>query len=209
MSDKFRKCNNFMGYRRPSEREKDYIERTAMKKGAIQAMAVVLGLLGVFMLGLVRVIFAGELAVMTPAEKGGIIGMVLVMLVIAVYVFIRRRKYVNIREGRYDILEGTATYYSFNIREHHVSRRGRNVSKNNYYQAVKDFVSVNGETDNVHMLLEVPQNAYIRNWSDGKEFPVLLIRIDGKVGYAVTDWEKIQQHDRYREVAPVKRDMCY
>ena len=116
--------------------------------------------------------------------------------------------YASIKRGRYTLLEGTATYYS-NYSPTKRDESGNIRVSGKYYHAIKDFKSTNGEYDKIPLTLEIPQYARINNGDDGKDFPILLIKVKGKVRHAIPNWSALQSHPKYTNCEPVRNDMHF
>ena len=99
---------------------------------------------------------------------------------------------IKIRKGNYEVLEGTAVYTSYYLEDR--NRYGEIFYS--YDHVVEKFVSVTGEY--YEYRIEVPKYARIILRSDSeRDFPVLLVRVNGKVENAVPDWERIKRDPYY------------
>lgn len=208
-----RKCNNFRGYRKPTAREAKYISK------CIFPFKVLIGyLLGtiamlvcdwqILVLGAALYSMRGES--MNPLQIFGMIGCLFVLFLFLTYFFgMRFLNCVAVRKGMYEVLEGNAEWIglcktykmhtSHGIEEDH--RSG---------QWIKDFVSIYGEEDK-SVNSNIPQGAYVHQLIDGNalQFPVLLVKIRGKVRYVLPDWERISKHRTYSCYTPTRLDLIY
>lgn len=208
MLDSFRKCNGFKCYRKPTQQEKEYISRAVYKKSELGAMVLVLfgmiSLITLFMaLELMSRLYDGEELLGT-----GLYVLSALFLIIIILTIIELSYYASIKKGKYTLLEGTAAYYSYYSDTKH-DESGNIRVRGNYYQAIKDFKSINGEYDKIPLTLKIPPYARIKSWDDGKSFPVLLIKVKGKVRYAIPDWSILPTHPKYSTCEHVRNDISF
>lgn len=207
MFDRFRKCNNFKGFRTPTEREKAYIAKAAVKSYETPLLWIAIFLL-------VQLIFA--VAAMEWLARindmGTIFGNNVILIMIALCFFIvvcvhelRRQK--KLKKGNYVVLEGVAAYRSY---YHKNSPTGPNPGDITYYHKIKNFTSIHGETDEITPLLKIPDNAHVNgDWGVDADFPVLLIKVNDKVQHAIPDWEKVWKYPKYSNCTPMRKDIAY
>ena len=208
-----RKCDNFRGYRKPTPREAEYISKRVYPFKVL--VAYLLGTVAmlvcdwqILVMGVALYSMRGDNR--NPLQIFGMVGCLLaVFLVFTYWVGVRFLNCVAIRKGMYEVLEGNAEWTGVSETvKRHTSYGIKEDFRSGQY--ITDFVSVYGEVDK-RLNSNIPQGAYILQLINGKatDFPVLLVKIRGRVRYVIPDWKRILKHQKYSGYTPERLDLTY
>lgn len=208
-----RKCDNFRGYRKPTSREAEYISKR------VYPVKVLIGYLAGTIMMLVSdwqvLVIGGALYSMRGTtinllEIFGLVGCLSALFLVLTYWFgVRFLNCVSIHKGRYEVLEGNAEWVG--VSELVKTQKSYGIEEELHSgQHITNFVSMYGEVDK-RLNSNIPQGAYILQLINGRasEFPVLLIKIRGRVRYVIPDWERMSKHQRYSGYTPKRPDIMY
>lgn len=198
----FRKCNSFKDYGKPTEQELEYISKVAYEKYEFGAMIVILFLMTSLIMVFVGMELLSRLYDGEALLENGLYVLVALFMFIIILTIRELAYYADVKRGRYTLLEGIATYYSYYSRRTYDATRDIK-RREKYYHAIKDFTSLNGERDKISFVLKVPRYARVKDWNDGKDFPILLVKVKGTVRYAIPDWSVIPTHPKYNICKPL------
>ena len=209
MTNIFRKCNNFKGFRKPTKRENAYIAKVVIKKYESPLLFVIIFLLFSLILGILGLEWLAKLSDMGSVFGENTKKIIIVLGLFILICILELFRGNKLKKGKYEVLEGTATYYSYYSETSPHAPGGKKIS---YYHAIKDFISIHGEIDKMGIghILCIPDYAHVNDgWGNGTDFPVLLIKVNGSVQHAIPDWEKVWQHPKYCQCRPQKRNIKY
>lgn len=209
MTDIFRKCNDFKGFRKPTNRERAYIAKVVIKKYESPLLLVIIFLLLSLIIGILGLEWLAKLSDMGSVFGENTKKIIIVLGLFILICILELFRGNKLKKGKYEVLEGSATYYSYYSETSPHAPGGKKIT---YYHAIKDFISIHGEIDKMGFgqILCIPDYAHVNDgWGDGTDFPVLLIKVNGSVQHAIPDWEKVWQHPKYHQCLPQKRNIKY